>query len=63
MVMFDKMGNAVVEASNSANFTEQMKAQIRDLQRGKRVFITEVNAVGPDKVPRTLPTAMPIIIR
>jgi gliding motility-associated protein GldM len=63
MVMFDKMGNAVVEASNSASFTEAMKAQMRDMQRGKRFFITEVNAIGPDKIARTLPTAMPIIVR
>lgn len=63
MVMFDRMGNAVVEASNSANFTEAMKAQMRDMQRGQRFFITEVNAIGPDKIARTLPTAMPIIVR
>lgn len=63
MVMFDRMGNAVVEASNSANFTEAMKAQMREMQRGQRFFITEVNAIGPDKIARTLPTAMPIIVR
>lgn len=63
MVMFDKMGNAVVEASNSANFTEAQKAQMRDMQRGKRFFITEVHAIGPDKIARTLPTAMPIIVK
>lgn len=63
MVMFDKMGNAVVEASTSSSFTERQKAQMRDLQRGKRMYVTEVHAIGPDKVPRTLPGAMEIIVR
>ena len=63
MIMFDKMGNAVVEASNSSSFTDAQKAQMREMTRGKRFFITEVHAIGPDKIARTLPTAMPIIVK
>ena len=63
MEMYDKLGNVIVEASNSANFTEAQKNQIRDLQRGKRFYITEVHAIGPDKIPRTLPTTMRVIVK
>ena len=60
---FDKLGNAIPLVSNSSGFTPAMKEQIRDLQRGKAFFISKVQAIGPDKVPRVLPGAMKIIVR
>ena len=63
MVFFDRMGNAIPLVSNSSSFTAQQKDQIRDMQRGKRFYITKVHATGPDKIHRTLPGAMEVIVR
>ncbi len=60
---WDKLGNAIPLVSNSSSFTPAMKEQIRDMQRGKAFFISKVQAIGPDKVPRVLPGAMKIIVR
>jgi len=60
---WDKLGNAIPLVSNSSSFTAAMKEQIRDMQRGKAFFISKVQAIGPDKVPRVLPGAMKIIVR
>ena len=59
---YDNMGNAVPYVSQSGAFTDQMKAQMRQLGRGKRFYITHVRAVGPDGIERTLNGAMEIII-
>ncbi len=63
MVSFDRMGNAIPLVSNSSSFTAQQKDQIRDMQRGKRFYITKVHATGPDKIARVLPGAMEVIVR
>ena len=60
---WDKLGNAIPLVSNSSSFTSAMKEQIRDMQRGKAFFISKVQAIGPDKVPRVLPGAMKVIVR
>ena len=57
-VFYDNMGNAVQMASQGNAFTERMREQFRRLSRGRRFYITEVHAVGPDGVTRTLPGAM-----
>lgn len=63
MIFYDAMGNAVPYKSNSANFTDQQKNQIRGLARNKRFYITEIHAVGPDGIERTLDGAMEVIIK
>ncbi len=60
---FDRMGNVIPEVSKSANFTERQKEMFRDLSRGKRFYISNVKAIGPDGIERTLPAAIPVIVR
>ena len=62
-VFYDAMGNAVPYKSNGANFTDQQKNQIRGLARGKRFYITEVHAIGPDGIERQLDGAMEVKIK
>ena len=62
-VFYDNMGNAVQMASQGNAFTERMREQFRRLSRGRRFYITEVHAVGPDGVTRTLPGAMEVKVR
>lgn len=59
---FDNMGNAIPEVSQGASFTERQKDKIRQLSKGKRFYISKVQAIGPDGVPRTLHGAMEVII-
>lgn len=62
-VFFDRMGNAVPKSSAGANFTEDMRSTVRELRPGSRFYITEVQAVGPDGIERTLTSAMEIIVK
>ncbi|MCD7721861.1 MAG: gliding motility protein GldM [Prevotellaceae bacterium] len=62
MVFYDNMGNAVPEVSQSSAFTDRQKNMIRQLGRGKRFYITNIKAVGPDGVERTLNGAMEVIV-
>ena len=62
-VFYDNMGNAVQMASQGNAFTERMREQFRRLSRGRRFYITEVHAVGPDGVTRALPGAMEVKVR
>ncbi|MGI6243299.1 MAG: gliding motility protein GldM [Prevotella sp.] len=63
VVFYDNMGNAVQMASAGDSFTERMRGQFRRLSRGRRFYITEVKAVGPDGLARTLPGAMEVKVR
>lgn len=62
-VFHDNMGNAVPVASSGANFSNAQKEQFRHLARSRRVYITNVTAIGPDNITRHLPGAMEIIVR
>lgn len=62
-VFYDNMGNAVQMASQGASFTDRMREQFRHLARGRRFYITEIHAVGPDGISRTLPGAMEVKVR
>lgn len=62
-VFYDNMGNAVQMASAGNTFTERMRDQFRRLARGRRFYITEIKAVGPDGISRTLPGAMEVKVR
>jgi hypothetical protein len=57
------MGNVIPEVSKSDKFTERQKEMFRELGRGKRFYISNVKAIGPDGVERTLSGAIPVIIR
>lgn len=62
-VFFDNMGNAIPEVSNGANFTERQRDIFHKLTRGRRFYISRVQAVGPDGTTRTLPQSLEVIIR
>lgn len=62
-VFYDAMGNAVPYKSNGADFSDQQKGQIRGLARNKRFYISNVHAIGPDGIERTLNSAMEVIIK
>ena len=62
-VFYDAMGNAVPYRSEGPNFSDRQKNQIRALSRNKRFYITNIQAVGPDGVERTLSGAMEVIIK
>lgn len=61
-IFYDNMGNAVPEVANSAQFTDRQKNMFRSLGRGKRFYISEIRAVGPDGVERKLDAAMEVIV-
>ncbi len=62
MVFYDNMGNAVPEVSQSSAFTDRQKNMIRQLGRGKRFYISNIRAVGPDGIGRTLNGVMEVIV-
>ena len=61
-VFYDNMGNAVPEVSAGSAFTDRQKGTMRSLGRGKRFYITNVKAIGPDGIERTLSGAMEVIV-
>lgn len=61
-VFFDRMGNAVVSVSQSANFTDAQKEFVRDLRRGQRFYLSRVRCIGPDGIERILPQPLEVIV-
>lgn len=59
--IYDSMGNALPEISQGSKFSDRQIAQIRSLTRGKRVWVTGIRAIGPDRVEQMLPP-MEVII-
>lgn len=57
----DSMGNTIPEVSKGSSFSDRQIRQIRSLQRGKSFYITDVQAVGPDGITRTI-SPMEVII-
>ena len=53
-MFFDQNGNNIVENSNGSQFSDRQKAQFRQLKRGKRFIITDVQASGPDGITRSI---------
>jgi gliding motility-associated protein GldM len=53
-IFFDQMGNAIPENSDGSRFSERQKTQFRQLKRGKRFYITNVKASGPDGITRDI---------
>ena len=62
-VFFDNMGNAIPEVAKGDRFTDRQRDIFRRLGRGKRFYITRVNAVGPDGTTRVLPQALEVIVK
>ena len=62
-VFFDNMGNAVPMVSDGASFSARQKDTFRKLQRNKRFYISRVNAIGPDGIPRKLNASMEVIVK
>ncbi len=61
LTFFDAMGNAIPEVSHSSQFSERQLRSIRNLSRGKRFYISEVIASGPDGINRKIPPIEVII--
>ena len=53
-IFFDQMGNAMPENSDGGNFSARQKQRFQNLQRGKRFYISNIKAVGPDGITRDL---------
>lgn len=62
LLFFDSVGGVIPEVSGGSTFSERQLSKIRNLAKGKRFFVSEVIARGPDGVERQIP-AIEIIIR
>lgn len=50
----DSMGNTIVEPAQGSRLTDKQKAVFKKLVKGKTIYLSDVNATGPDKVRRQL---------
>ena len=50
----DSMGNTIVEPAQGSKITEKQKAVFKKLVKGKTIYLSDVNATGPDKIKRIL---------
>lgn len=50
----DSMGNTIVEPAQGSRLTEKQKAVFKKLVKGKTIYLSDVNATGPDKIKRIL---------
>ncbi len=50
----DSMGNTIVEPAQGSRLTEKQKSVFKKLVKGKTIYLSDVNATGPDKVKRIL---------
>ncbi|MBD5180205.1 MAG: gliding motility protein GldM [Bacteroidales bacterium] len=53
-VFFDSMGNASIERSEGSAFSQRQLDRFSRMRSGQRFYISQVKAVGPDGVSRTL---------
>jgi len=60
-LIYDSMGNTKMEISQGSKFSDLQKSLIRGLARGKRLLITNIKAIGPDRVEQLL-APMDIVI-
>lgn len=56
LLAIDGLGNAVPEVAHGARFSERQLQLIRTTPLGRRLFITEIVAQGPDGIERRLPS-------
>lgn len=56
LIAFDELGNALPEVSSGSRFSERQLQLIRETPRGRRLYISEIIARGPDGLDRRLPS-------
>lgn len=56
LIVFDALGNALPEVSSGSRFSERQLQLIRETPRGRRLYISEIIARGPDGLDRRLPS-------
>ncbi len=61
-VFFDSMGNASIERSNGAAFSQRQLDRFARMRPGQRFYISAVKASGPDGLTRTL-TPIEVIVK
>lgn len=54
-IFYDSMGNAIPENSAGGSFSPRQVEQFKRLKVGKRFFISEIKAKGPDGITRDIP--------
>ena len=62
-VFYDNMGNAVPMIGEGDKFSARQKDTFRKLARNRRFYISNVKAIGPDGIERTLKASMEIIVK
>ena len=62
LTFIDGMGNFVPLNSNNGEFTQRQKDEIRNLARGKRFYVSNVNALDPAGKPVIIRSSMEIIV-
>lgn len=61
LIAFDSMGNAIPETSHSGSFSDRQIRLIQSAPRGRRLYLTEIIAQGPDGISRRIPSLELII--
>ena len=56
LIAFDALGNALPEVSSGSRFSERQLQLTRETPRGRRLYISEIIARGPDGLDRRLPS-------
>lgn len=54
-IVYDSMGNAIPENSAGSSFSQRQVQQFKNLKPGKRVYVTNIKAKGPDGITRDIP--------
>ncbi len=62
LLFFDSVGGVIPEVSNGPTFSTRQRDKIRNMAKGKRFFVSEVIARGPDGIERQIP-AIEVIVR
>ncbi len=62
LLFFDSVGGVIPEVSNGPTFSTRQRDKIRNMAKGKRFFVSEVTARGPDGIERQIP-AIEVIVR
>lgn len=62
LLFFDSVGGVIPEVSNGPTFSTRQLDKIRNMAKGKRFFVSEVIARGPDGIERQIP-AIEVIVR
>jgi gliding motility-associated protein GldM len=60
--IIDNRGNSIPETSNSGAFTPQQKELIRNMSSGARFYISDVKALNPAGVQRSLQYSMEVVV-